>query len=158
MSPARVRVYVASSLDGFIAGPGDDLSWLPTPGGAHDEAANERGTDPDALEYEDFIATVGALLIGRGTYDVVRGFGGSWPYGDRAVLVATHRALDDDPPATVRPVQGSIAALIEHGRAERDKPPGARQGFTGGSPPSEGERGTDQAEPDAGGPGPEDVA
>jgi hypothetical protein len=28
----RVQVFIATSLDGFIAGPGDDLSWLPGPG------------------------------------------------------------------------------------------------------------------------------
>ncbi len=56
---------------------------------------------------------MGALLTGRRTYDVVRGFGVPWPYGDRPVLVATHRTFDEDPPTTVRAVQGSIVELIE---------------------------------------------
>ena len=29
--PGRLKVFIATSLDGFIAGPGDDLSWLPAP-------------------------------------------------------------------------------------------------------------------------------
>lgn len=102
----RVRVYVASSLDGFIAGPGDDLSWLTGP-----DAANPGGaTDPGALTFDGFIAEVGAVLMGRGTFDVVRGL--EWfGYGERPVLVATHRALGDVP-GTVRPVSGSIEEVV----------------------------------------------
>jgi dihydrofolate reductase len=113
MSASRVRVYIASSIDGFIAGPGDDLSWLPD----DEQITGATDTDPNALQYEDFIAEVGALLMGRRTYDVVRGFGPPWPYGDRPVLVATNRALDQDPPVTVRAVRGPIAELVEEAKA-----------------------------------------
>ena len=112
METSRVRVYLASSIDGFIAGPDDDLSWLPE----DDQITGATDTDPNALQYDEFIADVGVLLMGRGTYDVVRGFGVPWPYGDRPVLVATHRTLDDNPPATVRAVQGSIVELIENAK------------------------------------------
>jgi dihydrofolate reductase len=108
MTTPQVRVYIATSLDGFIAGPNDDLSWLP--GG--DQLADTAGTDSDALGYEDFIAAVGALLMGRRTYDVVRGFDLPWPYGDLPVLVATTRTLDAAPPGTVRAVSGPITELI----------------------------------------------
>lgn len=110
MSSPRVRVFLAISMDGFIAGPDDDLSWLPGDDPADDAEASD---DPDALRYDAFIEGVGALLMGRRTYDVVRGFGVPWPYGDRPVLVATTRPLDEDPPATVRPVRGGIAELVE---------------------------------------------
>lgn len=113
MAASRIRVYLASSIDGFIAGPEDDLSWLPD----DDQIIGATDTDPQALQYDEFISEVGALLMGRRTYDVVRGFGVPWPYGDRPVLVATHRALDDDPPATARAVQGPIAELIEEARS-----------------------------------------
>ena len=49
--------------------------------------------------------------MGRRTYDAVMGFGVEWPYGDRPVLVATHRPLESPVP-TVRPVAGPIASLI----------------------------------------------
>jgi dihydrofolate reductase len=103
---ARVRVYIACSLDGFIAGPGDDLSWLPHP-------------DPDSGEdhgFGAFMDEVGALLMGRSTLDVVAGFGGAWPYGDKPVLVATHRELAP-PVATVRAVSGGIEAIVAEARA-----------------------------------------
>lgn len=94
----RVRVFLACSLDGFIAGPNDDLSWLPPPG------ADDHG-------YAAFMADVGALLMGRRTYDVVAGFSGPWPYGECPVLVATRRPLTAKAP-TVRAVEGSVAELI----------------------------------------------
>lgn len=106
LSP-RVRVYIASSLDGFIAGPGDDLSWLTGP-----EAVNRGGdTDPGALTFDAFIAEVGVVLMGRGTFDVVQGMEW-WGYGDRPVLVATHRPLDPDGRDTVRAVSGTIQEVV----------------------------------------------
>ena len=108
--PARVRAYLAMSLDGFIAGPGDDLSWLPEP--PYDDMGS-----PEALSYEEFIADVGALLMGRGTYDVVRGFDVDWPYGNRPVLVATGRELDADPPSTVRRIDGPIESMVAEARS-----------------------------------------
>lgn len=107
MPDSRVRVYIASSLDGFIAGPNDDLSWLTGP-----DAANRGGeTDAGALSFEAFIAEVGALLMGRRTFDVVQGMEW-WGYGERPVLVATHRGLGDGVRDTVRAVSGSIHEMV----------------------------------------------
>ena len=111
---SRVRVYIASSLDGFIAGPGDDLSWLPGADPAN-PTPPPAPADPGALSYEAFIADVGVILLGRGTYDVVRGFDG-WYYGDTPVLVATTRPLDADPPPTVRAVSGGIGEIVAEAR------------------------------------------
>lgn len=93
------RVFIACSLDGFIAGPDDDLSWLPEPPEGEDYG------------YEAFMAEVGALLMGRNTYRVVEGFDGPWPYKDKPVLVATRRPLEPKVP-TVRAVEGDIASLL----------------------------------------------
>ena len=92
-----VRVFIASSLDGFIAGLGDDLSWLPADGG------EDHG-------YAEFMAGTAALLIGRTTYDVVLGFD-EWPYGDTPVFVATSRPLDPLVP-TVRVVRGEPGSML----------------------------------------------
>ena len=77
-----VRVFIACSLDGFIAGPDDDLSWLP--------AADAGGED---YGYGAFIAETAAILMGRSTYDVAAGFP-NWPYGSLLVFVARSRPLD----------------------------------------------------------------
>lgn len=103
----RVRVYIATSLDGFIAGPGDDLTWLTGP-----DAANPGGeSDPEALTFEGFFSDVGAVLMGRGTFDVVRNMEW-WGYADRPVLVATHRELGGDVRDTVRAVSGSVHEIV----------------------------------------------
>ena len=120
---SQVLVYIASSIDGFIAGPDDDPSGLPEkdPEGS-DPSANAQ-TDPGALGYEDFIGGIGVLLMGRRTFDVVQGFDVPWPYGEKPVLISTRRPLDPAPPPTVRGVQGSISELIAIARedaGERD--------------------------------------
>ncbi len=104
---SRVRVYIASSLDGFIAGPDDDLSWL---GGDPPNEAQLAARSPEALSYERFIADVGVLLMGRRTYDVVEKFD-QWFYGDLPVLVATHRPLTPRVP-TVRAISGDLDSLL----------------------------------------------
>ena len=109
----RVRVYIACSLDGFIAGPDDDLSWLPGANGTAPEGATSNG----ALGYEAFMADVGAILMGRKTYAVARGFEGPWPYGDTPVLIVTHRPLDPDAPAAVRAIDGNVDDVVAAARA-----------------------------------------
>jgi len=104
----RVRVYIACSLDGFIAGPAGDLSWLP---GADGGAVDASAQDPAALSYEAFMSDVGALLMGRRTHDAVVKLAGEWPYGDLPVLVATHRPLSPTSP-TVRAVNGDIRTVV----------------------------------------------
>ncbi|MBX2798685.1 MAG: dihydrofolate reductase family protein [Myxococcales bacterium] len=107
---SRVRVYLACSMDGFIAGPDDDLSWLNEAGSQVDEAT----TDPGAVTFEAFMAQIGAMLMGRHTYDVVAGMG-AWPYGDVPVLVPTSRPLEPVVP-TVRAVQGPIESLVDQAK------------------------------------------
>jgi dihydrofolate reductase len=76
-------VYCASSTDGFIATLDDRLDWL--------DAAVGDGED---YGWDEFIATVDALAMGRSTFDfVVRQLGedAPLPWGDRAIYVFTHR-------------------------------------------------------------------
>jgi dihydrofolate reductase len=103
---AAVRVFIACSLDGFISGADDDLSWL-----------------PGLLEDEDygygvFLAETGAILLGRRTYDVAAAFD-NWPYGETPVFVATSRALSPVAP-TVRAITGTPAQLLAAVHAEID--------------------------------------
>lgn len=98
--PGRVRVFIATSLDGFIAGPDHDLSWLPDPRPDEDYG------------YAAFMAQTGAILMGRSTYEVAAGFEGPWPYGDTPVLVATRRELEAPAAPTVEPVRGTPEELV----------------------------------------------
>ena len=99
---SQVRVFIAMSLDGYIAGPDDEIDWL------------EAGADAEDT-FAPFMRSIGAMLMGRRTYDVVAGLGDEWPYGDTPVLVATHRELKASRP-TVRAVQGSIAQMLDEAR------------------------------------------
>ncbi len=63
----RVVLYIAASVDGYIAGPDDDISWL------------QPFEDVD-YGYDAFIASVGAVVLGRRTYDVAVESGWGWPY------------------------------------------------------------------------------
>ena len=114
----KVRVFIASSIDGFIAGPHDDIAWLEAPRPPWAPMASGRWADApgDAATYDDFAADVGAILMGRRTFDVVSSMGGDWPYGETPVLVATGRPLEGAP-ATVRSASAPIANLVDEARA-----------------------------------------
>jgi dihydrofolate reductase len=75
-----VSVFVGTSLDGFIARTNGDLDWLP-----------EGGGEPHG--YDEFIASVDALVIGRKTFEKVLTFG-AWPYGEKRVVVLSSRPID----------------------------------------------------------------
>ncbi len=75
-----ISVFVGVSVDGFIARRDGALDFLPTGGG-----------EPHG--YEEFIATIDALVIGRNTFETVLGFP-EWPYGDKRVVVLSSRPLD----------------------------------------------------------------
>ncbi|WP_430868926.1 dihydrofolate reductase family protein [Demequina aurantiaca] len=110
--PGRVRVYIACSLDGFIADVHDGLDWLTQPRAERAPLARGNWAErtSDALGYDDFMRDVGSMLMGRRTYDVVSAFA-QWPYGDTPVIVATSRPLDNPPP-TVTTASAPIKNLI----------------------------------------------
>jgi len=95
----RVRLFIATSLDGFIAGPGDDLGWL-----FHD---GDYG-------YAAFWAGIDTVLVGRRTYDVARRFP-EWPYAGRNVVVFTRQGdagiATPRTVATARPPAEVVAEL-----------------------------------------------
>jgi len=97
----NASVFIATSLDGFIARPNGELDWLhggEGEGGPHG--------------YDEFIATVDALVIGRKTYEVVLAFE-TWPYGDKPVFVLSTGALAPAPPgAGVEHMSGDAAEIV----------------------------------------------
>lgn len=73
-------VFIGTSLDGFIARLNGSFDFLPADGG-----------EPHG--YDEFIAGIDALVIGRNTFDIVLAFP-TWPYGDKRVIVLSSRKLD----------------------------------------------------------------
>ena len=76
----RASVFVGTSVDGFIARPNGDLDWLPAGGG-----------EPHG--YEEFMATVDTIVIGRNTFETVLAFE-AWPYGQKRVVVLSSESVD----------------------------------------------------------------
>src|ERR1700740_416267 len=76
----KVSVFIGTSVDGFIARPNGDLDFLPAGGG-----------EPHG--YNEFMASVDALVIGRKTFETVLAFP-EWPYGQKRVVVLSSRPVD----------------------------------------------------------------
>jgi dihydrofolate reductase len=83
----RASVFVGTSVDGFLARANGDFDFL--------EAG---GSEPHG--YDEFMATVDALVIGRKTFEIVLSFG-QWPYGEKPVFVLSTRPLAPAPPGAV---------------------------------------------------------
>jgi dihydrofolate reductase len=75
-----VSVFVGSSVDGFIARANHELDFLPPGGG-----------EPHG--YDEFIASVDAIVIGRKTFEKVLSLG-EWAYGKKRVVVLSSRPVD----------------------------------------------------------------
>lgn len=75
-----VSVFIGTSLDGFIARPNGQFDFLPAGGG-----------EPHG--YDEFMASVDALVIGRNTFETVLSLA-VWPYGDKRVVVLSSRPVD----------------------------------------------------------------
>jgi dihydrofolate reductase len=95
----KTSVFVGTSLDGFIARLGGELDWLPPGGG-------------EGHGYEEFMATVDVLIVGRKTFETVLGFD-VWPYGERPVFVLSTRPLAAAPAgARVERLSGEPAEIV----------------------------------------------
>jgi dihydrofolate reductase len=101
----KCSVYIATSVDGFIAKPNGDIEWLHR--SEYSEAVLE------GLSYDDFISTVDALVMGRNTFEKVLSFG-SWPYEGTPVIVLSSRELDipQHLKGVVRAKSGSPTELV----------------------------------------------
>jgi dihydrofolate reductase len=79
----KASVFVGTSLDGFIARANGAFDFLPPGGG-----------EPHG--YDEFMATVDALVIGRKTFETVLSLD-TWPYGEKPVFVLSSRTLASAP-------------------------------------------------------------
>lgn len=84
-------LYIATSLDGFIARPNGSLDWLtsfPQP---------ENGD----YGYNDLLNSIGTIIMGRKTYDEILAFGIDWPYtGYNTYVVTKNKSYKTKTPGT----------------------------------------------------------
>ena len=97
----KASVFIATSIDGFIARTDGALDWLPT--------------DPEDHGYTEFMDSVDALVMGRKTFETVLGFG-AWPFGTKLVVVLTSRPGDLAAPAGAicEFMAGTPAEVVAH--------------------------------------------
>ena len=93
-------VFIGTSVDGFIARRNGSFDFLP-----------EGGGEPHG--YNEFFASVDALVIGRKTFEIVLALP-KWPYGDKKVVVLSTRKLELSkvPAGRVEQMQGSSREIV----------------------------------------------
>jgi dihydrofolate reductase len=87
---AEVIIYIATSLDGYIARSDGSIDWLGF--GIGTEEA-ERGTS----DFRELLGGVDCLVMGRKTFETVRDFD-PWPYGKLPIVVLSSTMMTDPPP------------------------------------------------------------
>jgi dihydrofolate reductase len=95
---SKVVLYIACSLDGFIAGKDGDVGWLDEYDGA------EYG-------YQQFYESVEALIMGSRTYEQALSFG-EWPYPNKKSYVITGRQLGAKPDPSIEFYSGDLTELV----------------------------------------------
>lgn len=86
----EVILYIASSLDGYIARPDGAVDWL-------DEVAVQESGDQEDFGYEEFYAGIGTVLMGRATYEQLLTFDVDYPYpGTAGYVFSRTRAGERD--------------------------------------------------------------
>lgn len=102
----KVIVYIAASLDGFIAGPDGDLSFL--------SKVEKEGED---YGYAAFIETVNTVILGKSTYDKVLSMGYAFPHATKEsyIITRTQRATE----GTTVFYTGDITELVRNLKAKK---------------------------------------
>ena len=95
-----IVLYIAQSLDGFIAEPDGSISWL------------DPYNDNTESTYEEFLKGIDTVVMGRKTYDQVLTFG-DWPYVGKKCFVFTSGEIKEPPSnADVSRVGGDVTDFV----------------------------------------------
>ena len=81
---AKGAVFIATSLDGFIARADGSIDWLNAA-----DAVIPAGED---CGYREFFGSIDAIVMGRHSYELVSSFA-TWPYGDKRMVVLSSKPL-----------------------------------------------------------------
>jgi len=100
MTHRKIAVFIAMSLDGFIAGPNEDMSFL-------DSVAH----DKEDYGYGDFIKQVDTVIIGRKTFDWVTKQTEVFPHRDKTTYVISRSPKQTEP--NLEYYSGSLKDLIQ---------------------------------------------
>lgn len=117
---AKASVFIATSLDGFIARPDGSIDWL--------NDANKAVPGGEECGYSQFMESIDVLVMGKSTFELVLTFD-TWPYGNKRVVVLSSKPLiiPAGLPDTVSASSESPEVLVERLSAE-----GARRLYVDG--------------------------
>ncbi len=104
----KLIVYIATSLDGYIAKPGDDLSFL--------SIVQKEGED---YGYSEFTASVDTVIMGRKTYEWVTGNIHQLPHPDKETFIITKTYKE--PIGKTSFFTGNLNELITHLKSKSGK-------------------------------------
>lgn len=104
----KVILYIATSLDGYIAKPNDDLGFL--------SIVEQEGQD---YGYSDFVKTVDAVIVGRKTYDKVISMGFDFPNADKDTYIITRTPRTNM--GTIKFYNGHLKTLIDELKSKNGK-------------------------------------
>lgn len=105
MSEPRFRIYIAASIDGYIATSDGRVDWL------------QRYASDD-FGYREFAAGISTIIMGRATFEQTLGFG-PWPYQGKRTLVLSTRPYVEGP-SEVEQVRGNLDGMIQALRQDGD--------------------------------------
>jgi dihydrofolate reductase len=104
-------LYIAQSLDGFIAKPDGNLDWLTS-------------TPPSELGdygYTELFNSIETIIMGRKTYDIIMGFEEEWAYSEKETFIVTRdQNLEIKSPST-HLLTGDLKAFISELKANPAK-------------------------------------
>nr|WP_086937901.1 dihydrofolate reductase family protein [Thaumasiovibrio occultus] len=102
-------VYIATSLDGYIADKDGKVDWLHA-------IPNPTGSD---MGFADFMARIDAIVMGRNTFETVVGFDVPWPY-DKPVFVLSNtlKTVPDALADKVQLIAGELDAVVSELNAQ----------------------------------------
>lgn len=81
---AKASVFVATSLDGYIARPDGRIDWL--------DAANAAVPSSEDCGYNQFISSIDVIVMGRNTFELALTFK-PWPYEGKRVVVLSSKPV-----------------------------------------------------------------
>lgn len=114
----KCSVFIATSVDGFIAKVDGSVDWLHTAG--NPEA--EMGDQAD-MGFNDYISSIDCMIMGRKCMDVISNMNltpEQWPYGETRIVVLSNTITEapDNMKGKVELYSGDLNALISQLESE----------------------------------------
>ena len=97
------KVYIATSLDGYIADENGGIEWL----------SMVPMTEESQSAFTHFMESVDAIVMGRNTFETVKGFGGEWPYTKKVFVVSSSmHSIPDGYENKAKLIHGSPSEIV----------------------------------------------